>query len=271
MRITERPHGGSEKYWQNRWIQAPVDTGTLNLEKYPGKFAEKMVKMNEEPFLDAGCGVGRLVLHYHDLGLKITGMDYIKEAVNKIKNRRPDVDVMQADIMDTGFNDAQFGGVMAFGLYHSLPSGIDKALSETFRILKNGGTLVSSVRADNIQNLYIDFIEARKLPAKGERCFHKANYSEKEYRELLEEAGFIVKDIQFVENFPFLYKFKLFRHNDHKEFSEQKARSEGYRLSWTGQRLQNFLMHFFPRQFSNIMVAFATKPSNEASANSDLT
>lgn len=62
-----------------------------------------------------------------------------------------------------------------------------------------------------------------------------------------------------VENMPILYKFSIFRSAEHKKFDENKARAEGYRLSWFGQRLQNFLMRFFPDQFCNIYVLIASK------------
>jgi hypothetical protein len=62
-----------------------------------------------------------------------------------------------------------------------------------------------------------------------------------------------------VENMPILYKFAIFRSSSHKKFDENIARAEGYCLSWLGQRLQNFLMRYFPDQFCNIYVLIANK------------
>jgi hypothetical protein len=62
-----------------------------------------------------------------------------------------------------------------------------------------------------------------------------------------------------VENMPILYKFAFFRAREHKVFDENKARKEGYRLSWLGQRLQNFLMRIAPDQFCNIYVLIARR------------
>jgi len=59
---------------------------------------------------------------------------------------------------------------------------------------------------------------------------------------------------------PILYKFRLFRASSHKRFDENKARAEGYRLSFIGEFLQNSLMRFFPDQFCNIYVLIAHKP-----------
>jgi hypothetical protein len=85
------------------------------------------------------------------------------------------------------------------------------------------------------------------------------NLTRREYEKLFTSAGFEIGFISPVENMPILYKFQIFRATGHKKFDENKARAEGYRLSWGGQRLQNFLMRFFPDQFCNIYVLIARK------------
>jgi hypothetical protein len=94
----------------------------------------------------------------------------------------------------------------------------------------------------------------------GSRSFHKMNLTKSEYTALFTRAGFEIEFIGPVENMPILYKFEIFRAADHKRFDENKARAEGYRLSWAGQMFQNFLMRFFPDQFCNIYVLIARKP-----------
>ena len=58
---------------------------------------------------------------------------------------------------------------------------------------------------------------------------------------------------------PFIYKFKFFRSSHHKEFNENKARTEGYELSFFGKTIQNFLIKFFPGNFCNIYLLIAVK------------
>ena len=76
---------------------------------------------------------------------------------------------------------------------------------------------------------------------------------------LFKNHGFEIENIYPVENMPILYKFSLFRAKSHKIFNENIARSEGYRLSRFGQKLQNILMKYFPDQFCNIYVLIAYK------------
>ena len=71
----------------------------------------------------------------------------------------------------------------------------------------------------------------------------------------------IAKLDRLSRNVSFLFKFDIFRTNALKSsnFSESKARSEGFELNAFGKFLDNFLHKFFPKQFSNLLVIIATK------------
>lgn len=259
MRISYRAHGGSRSYWQKRWGDIPTDEGGLDLGRYPGRYAERAVSHTTGKILEAGCGAGRVLIHYHKQGREIVGIDFISEALKKIHRAHPDVPLATSDICNLPFGDGAFEVILAFGLYHSLESGIDKALAETFRVMQPGGVLVASMRINNIQNRVTDFIEDRKLDKGMEKKFHKWNMSAHELHSLLTAQGFKVKETHFVENMPFFYKFGFFRTGAHKKFNEQKARAEGYRLSPLGQLLQTTLIKLFPSHLANIMVVFSEK------------
>jgi SAM-dependent methyltransferase len=259
LRKTLRRHGGSEEYWRDRWNSIPADTGELNFDNYPGKFAQQAISSRETRILEAGCGAGRIFIHYHNLGYDIVGIDYIELAIDKIRSRLPKARVFKASITNLQFSDESFDVVLAFGLYHSLESGIDDALVETARVLSEGGLLVASMRLDNIQNLLTDNIEEKRQSNAATLNFHKWNYTPAEFERVLNLAGFEVMDVHYVENMPFLYKYRFFRAKSHKTFDEQRSRAKGYHLSPIGQMLQTLAMKLFPQQFANIMVAFASK------------
>ena len=77
------------------------------------------------------------------------------------------------------------------------------------------------------------------------------NLSKNEFLSIFKDNGFEIENIYPVENMPILYKFPFFRAKSHKEFNENIARSEGYKLSLLGQILQNFLMKYFPNSVQN--------------------
>lgn len=262
MRITYRTRGVKE-YWTARWEEIPADAPMENLNVYPLKYVQMTVKSKTGKILEAGCGAGRILRCYHDWGYDIIGIDFISVAISKLKEIDPAIQAEVGDITNLRFADQSFKYILAFGLYHNLEHGLDRAIQETHRVLEQNGSVCASFRADNIQTRLTDWLADRKAKSGGgsgkARAFHKMNLTRSEYEKLFTRAGFVMDFVGPVENMPILYKFAIFRSASHKQFDENKARAEGYRLSWFGQRLQNFLMRFFPDQFCNIYVLIASK------------
>jgi len=262
MRITYR-YANNKDYWTKRWGDIPADAPMENLDVYPLKYAQMTIKDKAGKILEAGCGAGRVLRYYHDRGYDITGIDFIDVAISKLMNIDPTLKAEVGDIGNLRFPDKSFKYALAFGLYHNLEHGLDKAIMETHRVLEKDGLVCASFRADNIQTRLTDRLADRKARNNGAkkqtRAFHKMNLTRSEFEELFTRAGFSIDFVGPVENMPILYKFAFFRSPGHKTFDENKARMEGYRLSWFGQRLQNLLMQYFPDQFCNIYVLIAHK------------
>jgi SAM-dependent methyltransferase len=234
-----------------------------NPHVYPLKYALAAVTDPSGCILEAGCGAGRVLRYFHEHGYDIIGMDYIGEAIEKLKAADPTLKAETGDISDLHYPDQRFRYVLAFGLYHNLEHTLDQAVRETHRVLEAGGVVCASFRADNVQTRLTDWLADRRsanrdrLHAKKE--FHKINLKKAELARLFSDAGFSIDRVIPVENMPFLYKFRFFRSRAHRDFDENKARSEGYRLSAFGRFLQNLMMRFMPEQFCNIYVVFARK------------
>ena len=257
MRKTFRSNNNLE-YWKKRWTEIEADKPMMNENNYPLKYSNMVIKDKSETILEAGCGAGRILRYYHNKNYKIIGIDFIKEAIEKLKIVDKTLDVRFGDILNLEFKNESFDIVLAFGLYHNFHSeNLQKSVKETYRVLKKGGKLCASFRADNIQELIVDWIRNENNSKPKE--FHKLNLTKKEFIELLEKNGFKTNKIFSVQNMPFLYKFKLFRAKDHKIFNESKGRLEGYKLSYLGNFIQNFLIKFFPNSFCNIYLAIAEK------------
>ncbi|HUF82637.1 MAG TPA: class I SAM-dependent methyltransferase [Burkholderiales bacterium] len=260
MRVTYR-RANNKDYWTKRWADIPADQPMQNRDVYPLKYAELTLEDKHRPILEAGCGAGRILRYYHQRGYDIVGIDFIEVAVHKLKEIDPTLRVEVGDITQLRFPDRSFGYVLAFGLFHNLEHGLEKAVAETRRVLDKNGLVCASFRADNIQTRLTDWLADRRSRNAGAaaRSFHKLNLTRSEYEQLFARAGFTVQDVYPVENMPILYKFASLRAREHKAFDENKARKEGYRLSWLGQRLQNFLMRIAPDQFCNIYVLIARR------------
>jgi len=257
MRKTYRNKNNFE-YWTDRWASLDVDQPMKNDNCYPLKYSNLIVNNKNHIILEAGCGVGRILRYYHNQKYKIIGIDFIKDAVEKLKKIDPSLNVKVGNILNLDFENDYFNTILAFGLYHNFHSeSLQKALIETSRVLKKGGKICASFRADNIQESIIDWMNRSKI--NNNMQFHKLNLTKKEFIKLFEDNGFCIEDVFSVQNMPFLYKFKFFRSKDHRAFDENKARLEGYKLSIFGQLIQEFLIKFFPDSFCNIYLLIATK------------
>ena len=256
MRITYRDKT-NKGYWTKRWSDIEADEPMENEGKYPLKYSILTIKEKNKKILEAGCGAGRILRYYHDKGYKIIGIDFIKEAIDKLKEKDSSLDVRVGDITKLNFENNFFDYILAFGLYHNLNEKLKIAIDETYRVLKNEGYVCASFRADNLQNLISDFM--KKTSSNDKKEFHKMNLTKKEFIELFKRNNFKVEHVFPVENMPFLYKFSFFREKRQKEFDENIARRDGYQLSILGNILQKFLINLFPNQFCNIYVIIAKK------------
>lgn len=263
MRITYRSKN-VKTYWEDRWADIPADEPMQNANAYPLKYAQMTIQANDGPILEAGCGAGRILRTYHNQGYDITGMDYVDVAISKLREIDSSLKVEIGNITRLKYSDQSFKYILAFGLYHNLDTGLSEAISETFRVLKKGGLVCASFRADNIQTRLADWLFEKKAALKSPTAvpcvFHKMNLTKSEYAALFRKAGFQVETVMPVENMPILYKFRLFRAKGHKRFDESKGRTEGYQLSALGEFLQKGLMTFFPDQFCNIYVLIGRRP-----------
>ena len=261
MRITYR-NINNKDYWNSRWENLPADEPMANLDAYPLKYSEMIIKTNDDTILEAGCGNGRILRYYHNKGYEIIGFDFIEVAIDKLQETDPTLRVEVGDITKLRFKDDSFKYLLAFGLYHNLENGLEDAVGETRRVLEKNGLVCASFRADNIQTQLTDWLtDRRSTPSNIDvpKVFHKMNLKKNEFSLLFKNNGFEIENIYPVENMPILYKFNCFRAKSHKEFNENLARSEGYKLSVLGQILQNILMKYFPNQFCNIYVIIARK------------
>lgn len=245
-------------YWTLRWSSINEDKPMQNADEYPLKYANMIIDNKKEKILEAGCGAGRILRYYHEKNFDIIGIDFISEAINKLKDADQSLKVECGNILNLNFKDEYFDKILAFGLYHNFHSEeLKKSINETYRVLKKGGKICASFRADNVQEFIIDWINQDKQLINKE--FHKLNLKKKEFISLFQNNGFKIDKVFSVQNMPFLYKFSFFRSTDHKKFDENKARIEGYKLSVLGNFIQNLLFKFFPDSFCNVYLLIGVK------------
>lgn len=270
MRITRR-HEHVDAYWAKRWAAIPADEAAANPEAYPLRYALEAMRGVSGPVLEAGCGSGRILRRFHEQGARIIGMDYVAPGLVKLAQAAPGLKLIQGDMRRLPFAEGTFQCVLAFGLYHGIEHGMEQALAETLRVLAPGGALCASFRTDNVQNRLIDWYADRQAgqktggaPAAQPAQFHKLNLTRREYEDLLTRAGFVVERTWAAQNYPFFYKFPVFRAREQASFDESRGRRDGYRLNLAGRMLQNGMYALAPYQMCNVTVCLTRKPAKPA-------
>lgn len=75
--------------------------------------------------LDLGCGAGTNSLFLAKLGFRVTGVDLAERAIEAARERaaraKLKVDFQVADVLDLPFREAEFGGAIDIGCFHTLP------------------------------------------------------------------------------------------------------------------------------------------------------
>ncbi len=141
---TEQFHGLPNGYYSHN-IADGYDKGFEASMLYRVQAARKRMAlhMNEGRTLDVGCGSGRLIAELFRGGAEeVWGLDPSPYMLKIAQRRAPHAKLVQGVLEDNDFPDEFFDSVGACFLFHELPRSVtERAIVETHRILKPGGTL----------------------------------------------------------------------------------------------------------------------------------
>lgn len=229
---------------------------------YPLRQAHEAVRLSDGgPILEPGCGAGRVVLRLNRDGCRVFASDRVRGVLSALK-RSCSVPLDCSSVTHMPYQRDTFSLLLCFGLFHNLRGDdLEQAVAESRRVLRPGGVICASFRADNLQTRLTDWLAQRRARDRaGRLVFHKLNLTRDEVRQLFERHGFRTTRIDCVENMPWFYKFRVFRHASQKDFDEVVARRDGYRLNAAGRALQSLILGLAPRSFCNVYVYFGVKP-----------
>ncbi len=170
-------NSNAEEYAKNLYTVVPLES--IN------KFLKYLTP--HASVLDAGCGPGRESMVFHQKGIHVIGVDLSEGLLKVAKERNPEVEFVKANFLQLPFNDDTFDGVWSHAsLVHLETIGdVQKALVEFYRVLKQGGLVYVSVKAQ--QESKKTAVVSDSL-SKHERFFRY--YTPKELTSLMVGAGF---------------------------------------------------------------------------------
>jgi SAM-dependent methyltransferase len=106
-----------------------------------GRFASEA--RGHGPVYDLGCGPGQTTAFLHGCGLQVRGLDLSADLLHEARQRHPDVEFEQGDMLALPLADASLAGVVAFyAIVHLSAAEFRRALAEMHRVLRPGGRLL---------------------------------------------------------------------------------------------------------------------------------
>jgi ubiquinone/menaquinone biosynthesis C-methylase UbiE len=158
--------------------------------------------------IEFGCGTGRFTRAIANKARRVTATDLSDEmlAVARIRLRRlKNVTVQKADCYSTPFPSASFDTVLMVNLIHLVEKPHD-ALIESYRILRDGGTLLIAsgtnyeAKEADVTKRAIRFLERFGMPPPH----FKDRLSPDDLASLVVDAGFQVEEVQRIKSFLYL-------------------------------------------------------------------
>jgi ubiquinone/menaquinone biosynthesis C-methylase UbiE len=126
------------------YAKAIGDLAPLN---YINKFSKLLSKNGR--VLEVGCAGGRDAEIISEKGFKVTGVDLSKNLLKQAKKQAPKANFVQADFLNLPFSNGFFDGIWSSAslLHLETVEEVERALKEFKRVLKKGGIVFISVKA----------------------------------------------------------------------------------------------------------------------------
>jgi SAM-dependent methyltransferase len=140
--------GDTANFWSDHWDnidwRAWLDGakgGGLGYFEEP--FLEYLPK--EGRILEAGCGVGHLVVALRTRGYDIEGVEFSEKTVSMVKGYLEDCPIKVGDVTELDYPNGFFSSYVSIGVMEHYEGGPEPILKEAHRVLKSGGYMLVSV------------------------------------------------------------------------------------------------------------------------------
>jgi SAM-dependent methyltransferase len=179
-------------HWDRVWerqdtkvIYADAQKGSLgHFEEIFPKHLPKQGKI-----LEAGCGLGQLVIALRVRGYDAEGVDYAEQTIRKLRSMFPEIPFRVGDVTHLEDPDGKYIGYISLGVVEHVESGPDPFLREAHRLLGSGGIACISVP-------YLNVLRRLKVKlglfstGKVHDPFYQYAFSSNEFSKILRKFGF---------------------------------------------------------------------------------
>lgn len=186
--------------------------------KVTRRVVDRLGLKTEDSVLEIGCGSGRFTLPLLEQGLKVTGVDFSKELLEKLElYRKKNLKIIEADIDDLSLVKEKFAFACGFFVLHHLDD-IKKSLRSLKVVLKKTSKIAFVEPNPLNPQFYIQPFISKNMSWNEEKGF--LNMRKAKLEEAFDETGYKNFAITtfgffppFVVNSPFGYSLDNFLEN----------------------------------------------------------
>jgi SAM-dependent methyltransferase len=186
----------TRRSWQDICANADVkiEIQTLREKRINDQLGVFPAYLSKEGYiLEAGSGLGAVMMHLRDMGFRMLGMDYAENALHACRAYDPTLSLQAGDVHALPYKDNSLHGYLSFGVMEHFEHGMNPALREANRVLVPGGTLVLTIPYPNIVHRLVG-IKRRVLRQSHltDDDFYESTYTQHDLKAELEKTGFEV-------------------------------------------------------------------------------
>lgn len=138
-----------EDIWQGASVQAELDIVQAE-RSWQTIQAYVPYLPKDEWVLEAGSGLSAVVLTLRQRGYRVIGLDYAINALQKSRGYAPDLPLTAGDVHQLPLEDESVGAYLSFGVLEHFEHGMQPALHEANRVLKQNGVIVLTIPYPNV-------------------------------------------------------------------------------------------------------------------------
>jgi SAM-dependent methyltransferase len=150
-----------------------------------------------DPVLEAGCGLGQLVMALAKRGYHVEGVDYAEQTVARIQALAPKLNVRVGNVYALDVPDGFYGGYISMGVFEHDSEGPLSGLREARRVMKPDGVAFITVPYLNPQRKkWLQKLgTSNDWRVSVELKFYQYYFSVIEFTQYLEQTGFEVQEV----------------------------------------------------------------------------
>ena len=245
-------YASTRQAWKDIWDNASV---ALELEVVQSRRARETLNVytsylpREGTILEAGCGLGAVLIILRDMGFTVIGLDYAENALHAARAYDPTLNLQVGDVHALPYRDNSLHAYLSFGVLEHFEHGVGPGLREANRVLVPGGVVVLTIPYPNVVHHLVHWrrrvLRQSQLSHDG---FYETVYTRHALTRELEEAGFEVLLAR-----PTSHSFTLWGLG-------WPFRAKGYyRTTWLAEGLGAVLRRIAPWQFNFTTLLIARK------------